>query len=146
MAAAIDHPGNSSASSKALPLPLDGRVALVTGGSRGIGASWSTTRPTHQGPRGIVAELGSRGHRSGGRVGPGRRALQVPAAPPHIVVACARILNPQYPKLADMTVECQDQSSALLPINRTVGSFADHLRGDVRNACSHSSLAVALLN
>jgi hypothetical protein len=41
---------------------------------------------------------------------------------------------------------CQDQPSALLPINRTVGSFADHLRGDVRNVCSHSSPAVALLN
>jgi hypothetical protein len=43
-------------------------------------------------------------------------------------------------------VLCQDQPSALLPINRTVGSFADHLRGDVRNACSHSSPVVALLN
>jgi hypothetical protein len=36
--------------------------------------------------------------------------------------------------------------SALLSINHTVGSFADHLRGDVSNACSHSSPAVALLN
>jgi hypothetical protein len=31
-------------------------------------------------------------------------------------------------------------------LGSTVGSFADHLRGDVRNACSHSSPAVALLN
>jgi hypothetical protein len=28
----------------------------------------------------------------------------------------------------------------------TVVSFVDHLRGDVRNACSHSSPAVALLS
>jgi hypothetical protein len=53
--------------------------------------------------------------------------------------------SPAQPNLGSDT-NCQDQPSALLPINRTVSSFADHLRGDVRNACSHSSPAVALLN
>jgi hypothetical protein len=53
--------------------------------------------------------------------------------------------SPAQPNLGSDT-NCQDQPLALLPINRTVGSFADHLRGDVRNACSHSSPAVALLN
>jgi hypothetical protein len=66
----------------------------------------------------------------------GCESAQVPTLP---------LQSPAQPNLGSDT-NCQDQPSALLPINHTVGSFADHLRGDVRNACSHSSPVVALLN
>ncbi|GJM84703.1 hypothetical protein PR202_ga00396 [Eleusine coracana subsp. coracana] len=108
-------------------VPLDGRVALVTGGSRGIGREVCS----HLAALGarvvvnyasnsakadeLVAELGSRGHRAvavkADVSDPADvralfdRAEEAFGSPPHIVVSCAGLLNPKYPALADTTVE-----------------------------------------
>ncbi|KAL6842427.1 hypothetical protein ACP4OV_027854 [Aristida adscensionis] len=125
----------SSSPSPNAALPLDGRVALVTGGSRGIGREVSS----HLAALGarivinyvsnsakaneLVAELAARG----------RRAVAVPAdvsdpdavralfdraeeafgSPPHIVVASAGLLDPKYPSLADTAVEDFDAMFAV---------------------------------
>ncbi|TVU30488.1 hypothetical protein EJB05_22115, partial [Eragrostis curvula] len=117
--------GNSSASSNA-PLPLEGRVALVTGGSRGIGREVSS----HLAALGahvvvnyasnsakadeLVAELATRDHRAvavkADVSDPDAvralfdRAEEAFGSAPHIVVTCAGVLDANYPALADTAV------------------------------------------
>lgn len=117
------------------PLPLDGRVALVTGGSRGIGGEVSAHLAA-LGARVVInyasnsakadalaAELSSRGLRAVAA----RADVSDPAAvralfdraeeafgsPPHIVVACAGLLDAKYPALADTAVEDFDAMFAV---------------------------------
>lgn len=122
----------------AAPLPLDGRVALVTGGSRGIGREVSSHLAAlgarvlinyasdSASATALAAELNSRGL-SGLRAAAAQADVSDPAAvralfdraeeafgsPPHIVVACAGLLNPKYPALADTTVEDFDAMFAV---------------------------------
>jgi len=117
------------------PLPLAGRVALVTGGSRGIGREVSSQlaalgarvvinyASNSASADELVTELASRGH---GAVAV-RADVSDPAAvgalfdraeeafgsPPHIVVACAGLLNAKYPALADTAVEDFDAMFAV---------------------------------
>nr|CAB3494542.1 unnamed protein product [Digitaria exilis] len=104
--------------SSAAPLPLAGRVALVTGGSRGIGREISSqlaalgarvviNYASNSGKADeLVEELASRGHQSVAF----REAF---GSPPHIVVACAGIMDPKYPALADTAVEDFDATFAV---------------------------------
>ncbi|KAG0549326.1 hypothetical protein BDA96_01G245800 [Sorghum bicolor] len=115
--------------------PFDGRVAIVTGGSRGIGREVSS----HLAALGarvvvnyasnpgkaeeLVAELATRGLRAVAV----RADVSDPAAvralfdraeeafgsPPHIVVACAGIMDAKYPALADTAVEDFDATFAV---------------------------------
>lgn len=122
----------------AAPLPLDGRVALVTGGSRGIGREVSSHLAAlgarvlinyasdSASASALAAELNSRGL-GGLRAAAAQADVSDPAAvralfdraeeafgsPPHIVVACAGLLNPKYPALADTTVEDFDAMFAV---------------------------------
>ncbi|XP_006662409.2 NADPH-dependent aldehyde reductase-like protein, chloroplastic [Oryza brachyantha] len=122
-------------------LPLDGRVALVTGGSRGIGRE-VCAHLASLGARVVInyasnsanadafaAELNSASRGGGG--GPVAVAVRAdvsdPAAvralfdraeeafgsTPRIVVACAGLLEPKYPSLADTTVEDFDAMFAV---------------------------------
>ena len=125
----------SASSTAPLPLPLDGRVALVTGGSRGIGREVSShlaalgarvvvnyaANPAKADE--LVAELASRGHGAvavrGDVSDPAAvgalfdRAEEAFGSPPHIVVACAGLLNAKYPALADTAVEDFDAMFAV---------------------------------
>lgn len=121
-------------------LPLDGRVALVTGGSRGIGRE-VCAHLASLGARVVVnyasnsanadafaADLNSRGAAALPRAVAVRADVSDPAAvralfdrteeafgtPPHIVVACAGLLESKYPSLADTAVEDFD---AMLAVN-----------------------------
>nr|CAB3499493.1 unnamed protein product [Digitaria exilis] len=118
---------SSPLQSSAAPLPLAGRVALVTGGSRGIGREISSqlaalgarvviNYASNSGKADeLVAELASRGHQSvafrADVSDPDAvralfdRAEEAFGSPPHIVVACAGIMDPKYPALADTAVE-----------------------------------------
>ena len=124
----------SASSTAPLPLPLDGRVALVTGGSRGIGREVSShlaalgarvvvnyaSNPAKADE--LVAELASRGLRAvavrADVSDPDAvralfdRAEEAFGSPPHVVVACAGILDPKYPALADTAVEDFDAAFA----------------------------------
>lgn len=115
------------AAASTAPLPLDDRVALVTGGSRGIGREVSShlaalgarvvinyaSNPARADE--LVAELSSRGLRAvavrADVSDPDAvralfdRAEEAFGSPPHIVVACAGILDAKYPKLEDTAVE-----------------------------------------
>jgi 3-oxoacyl-[acyl-carrier protein] reductase len=128
-------------SSTRAALPLHGRVALVTGGSRGIGREVSShlaalgarvvvnyaSNPTKADE--LVAELATRGLRAvavkADVSDPDAvralfdRAEEAFGSPPHIVVACAGILDPKYPRLADTAVEDFD---AMFAVN-TRGKF-----------------------
>ncbi|RLN41762.1 short-chain type dehydrogenase/reductase-like [Panicum miliaceum] len=124
-----------AAASSTAPLPLDGRVALVTGGSRGIGREVSShlaalgarvvvnyaSNPAKADE--LVAELASRGLRAvavrADVSDPDAvralfdRAEEAFGSPPHVVVACAGILDPKYPALADTAVEDFDATFAV---------------------------------
>ncbi|CAN6288070.1 unnamed protein product [Urochloa humidicola] len=136
MAAANLATSSSPSSSTAAPLPLAGRVALVTGGSRGIGREISSQLAA-LGARVVVnyasnsakadelvAELASRGHAAvAARADVSDpdavralfdRAEEAFGSPPHVVVSSAGLLNPKYPALADTTVEDFD---AMLAVN-----------------------------
>jgi 3-oxoacyl-[acyl-carrier protein] reductase len=128
-------------SSTRAALPLHGRVALVTGGSRGIGREVSShlaalgarvvvnyaSNPTKADE--LVAELATRGLRAvavkADVSDPDAvralfdRAEEAFGSPLHIVVACAGILDPKYPRLADTAVEDFD---AMFAVN-TRGKF-----------------------
>uniref|UniRef100_A0A0E0M8A3 Ketoreductase domain-containing protein n=1 Tax=Oryza punctata TaxID=4537 RepID=A0A0E0M8A3_ORYPU len=129
-----------AAPATALPLPLAGRVALVTGGSRGIGRE-VCAHLASLGARVVInyasnsanadafaADLNSRGGGAGGvRAVAVRADVSDPAAvralfdraeeafgsPPHIVVACAGLLESKYPSLADTAVEDFDAMFAV---------------------------------
>ncbi|XP_051178131.1 NADPH-dependent aldehyde reductase-like protein, chloroplastic [Lolium perenne] len=125
--------------SKPAPLPLDGRVALVTGGSRGIGREVSSHLAA-LGARVVInyasdsakasalaTGLNSRGLDGGVRAVAFQADVSDPASvralfdhaeaafgsPPHIVVASAGLLNAKYPALADTTVEDFDAMFAV---------------------------------
>jgi len=129
---------NAGNSKPAAPLPLDGRVALVTGGSSGIGREVSSHLAA-LGARVVInyasnsakasavaAELNSRGL-DGVRAVACQADVSDPASvralfdraeeafgsAPHIVVACAGLLNPKNPALADTTVEDFDAMFAV---------------------------------
>ncbi|KAF8672670.1 hypothetical protein HU200_049364 [Digitaria exilis] len=136
---------SSPLQSSAAPLPLAGRVALVTGGSRGIGREISSqlaalgarvviNYASNSGKADeLVAELASRGHQSVAFRADGHQSVAVHAdvsdpdavralfdraeeafgSPPHIVVACAGLLNAKYPSLADTAVEDFDAMFAV---------------------------------
>lgn len=120
------------------PLPLEGRVAIVTGGSRGIGRAIAS----HLGSLGarlvvnyasssaqadaLAAELNS----SGSDPSAPPRAIAVKAdvsdpdqvkrlfdeaervfgSPAHVFVNCAGVMDPKFPSLADTTVEEWDST------------------------------------
>ncbi|EER94141.1 NADPH-dependent aldehyde reductase-like protein, chloroplastic [Sorghum bicolor] len=127
---AVANAGNTSSL-----LPLDGRVVLVTGGSRGIGREISSQLAalgagvvinfaSNSGKADeLVAELTSRGQRAVAvRADVSEpdavralfdRAEDAFGSPPHIVVASAGLLNPKYPALADTTVEDFDAMFAV---------------------------------
>ncbi|KAK1643884.1 hypothetical protein QYE76_061689 [Lolium multiflorum] len=117
--------------SKPAPLPLDGRVALVTGGSRGIGREVSSHLAA-LGARVVInyasdsakasalaTELNSRGLDGGVRAVAFQADVSDPASvralfdhaeaafgsPPHIVVASAGLLNPKCPALHCVRVD-----------------------------------------
>uniref|UniRef100_A0A0D9XK99 Ketoreductase domain-containing protein n=1 Tax=Leersia perrieri TaxID=77586 RepID=A0A0D9XK99_9ORYZ len=125
-----------AASASAL-LPLDGRVALVTGGSRGIGRE-VCAHLASLGARVVInyasnsanadafaADLNSRHHpntavavRADVSNESAVRALfdraeEAFGSAPHIVVACAGLLESKYPSLADTTAEDFDAMFAV---------------------------------
>ncbi|KAL6641018.1 hypothetical protein ACP70R_019199 [Stipagrostis hirtigluma subsp. patula] len=130
-----------AAPSSTAPLPLDGRVAIVTGGSRGIGREVSShlaelgasvvinyaSNPAKADE--LVAQLASRGRRAvavrADVSNPDAvralfdRAEEAFGSPPRIVVACAGILDAKYPALADTAAEDFD---AMFAVN-TRGKF-----------------------
>ncbi|XP_003571835.1 NADPH-dependent aldehyde reductase-like protein, chloroplastic [Brachypodium distachyon] len=114
----------AAATGSPAPLPaLDGRVALVTGGSRGIGREVSSQLAAlgagvvinyasdSAKASALAAELNA-GTASSRAVAAQAdvsdpsavrtlfdRAEEAFGSPPHIVVACAGLLNPKYPSL-----------------------------------------------
>ncbi|CAL5369367.1 unnamed protein product [Camellia sinensis] len=114
-------------------LPLDGRVAIVTGGSRGMGRA-ITLHLRSLGAKLVInyssnanqaellaSELNSSSHPVAIAVradvsDPDQvkalfdRAEQEFNCPPHILVNCAGILDPKYPSVANTTVEDWDST------------------------------------
>lgn len=80
---------------------LEGRIALVTGGSRGIGREVSSH----------LAALGARVVVNYA-TNPAK-AEEAFGSPPHVVVACAGIMDAKYPALADTAVEDFDATFAV---------------------------------
>ncbi|XP_052174662.1 NADPH-dependent aldehyde reductase-like protein, chloroplastic [Diospyros lotus] len=156
-------------------LPLDGQVAIVTGGSRGIGRA-ITLHLRALGARVVInyssssnhadllaSELNSAAGSSGSVAIPVRADVSEPdqvkalferaeeefGCQPHILVNCAGVLDPKYPALANTTVEDWDRTFAV----NTRGAFlcsreaANRLRrgGGGRIITISSSLVGSLL-
>nr|CAD1827597.1 unnamed protein product [Ananas comosus var. bracteatus] len=129
---------SSSAAASSVSMPLNGRVAVVTGASRGIGreiavhlaalgarlvlnyasnsaladalaAELNENSPTLR----AVAARGDVSHPDAAR-SLFDKAEQAFGSPPHILVACAGILNSKYPALADTTL---DDFDAMFNVN-----------------------------